>query len=112
MRGSDDKPADRGRKRPSARSSPLPSYNVVLLNDEEHSHDYVVEMLQAIFGYPQEVGVQLADLVDNDGRVVVFTAHQELAELKKQFIDDYGADPRIEECTTSMQAIVEPQESD
>jgi len=98
-----------GKKKRRAR---LPMYNVVLMNDEEHSHDYVVEMLHAIFAYPVETGFQLADEVDRRGRVVVFTGHREHAELKKEQIDEYGIDPRIEECEGSMTAVVEPADEE
>jgi ATP-dependent Clp protease adaptor protein ClpS len=98
------------RKKP--RRARLPLYNVVLMNDEEHSHEYVVEMLQSIFAYPPETGFQLADEVDRRGRVIVFTGHHELAELKKEQIDDFGSDPRIEECEGSMTAVIEPADGD
>ena len=103
-----------GEKRSSKkpRRARLPMYNVVLMNDEEHSHEYVVEMLQSIFAYPVETGFQLADEVDRRGRVVVYTAHREHAELKKEQIDEFGRDPRIEESEGSMEAIIEPAEED
>ncbi len=94
------------------RRARLPQYNVVLMNDELHSHEYVVEMLQSIFAYPVETGFQLADEVDRRGRVVVFTGHREFAELKKEQIDEFGVDPRIEECEGPMTAIVEPADED
>ncbi|CAN5396896.1 hypothetical protein BH10PLA1_BH10PLA1_20880 [soil metagenome] len=94
------------------RRARLPQYNVVLINDDDHSHEYVVEMLSSIFSYPVETGFQLADEVDRRGRVVVFTAHREHAELKKEQIDEFGVDPRIEECQGSMQAVVEPVDED
>jgi ATP-dependent Clp protease adaptor protein ClpS len=38
----------------------------------------------------------------------VLTTHKELAELKRDQILAYGADPRMEESKGSMRAIVEP----
>jgi len=107
-------PAGAAKQKPAKkkRRARLPQYNVVLMNDEDHTHDYVVEMLQSIFAYPVETGFQLADEVDRRGRVVVFTAHREHAELKKEQIDEFGVDPRIEECRGSMTAVVEPAEED
>jgi ATP-dependent Clp protease adaptor protein ClpS len=92
----------------SKRPTRLPQYHVVLLNDDEHSHEYVVEMLHSIFGYTVERGFKMADEVDKSGRAIVFTAHKEHAELKKEFIDAYGSDPRVQECTGSMTAVLEP----
>lgn len=101
-------------KSPVVRKQPskLPLFNVILLNDDDHTHEYVVEMLQSVFGYPVEMGFQLADEVDKSGRVIVFTAHKEHAELKKEFIDAFGVDPRVEDCTGSMSSVLEPAEGE
>ena len=37
-----------------------PPYNVILHNDDDHSFDYVIAMLQQLFGYPPEKGYQMA----------------------------------------------------
>jgi ATP-dependent Clp protease adaptor protein ClpS len=86
----------------------LPPYNVVLLNDDDHSYDYVIEMLAAVFSHPPEKGYQLAKEVDETGRVICLTTHKELAELKREQIIAYGIDPRIATCRGPMGAIVEP----
>ena len=70
-----------------------PPYNVVLLNDDDHSFDYVIAMMQQIFGYPREKGYQLAYKVHTDGRVIVLTTTMEHAELKRDQIHAFGPDP-------------------
>jgi ATP-dependent Clp protease adaptor protein ClpS len=97
---------------PSTRPKPkhLPPYNVVLLDDDEHSYDYVIEMLGVIFTYEPERAYQLAKEVDESGRVIVLTTHLERAELKRDQILAYGADARMAKSTGSMRAIVEPAE--
>ena len=87
-----------------------PPYNVVLLNDDDHSYDYVIEMLQKLFGHPPWKGMQLATEVDNTGRVIVDTTSRERAELKRDQIHAYGADPRLPRCKGSMSAEIEPAE--
>ena len=72
----------------------LPPYNVVLLDDDDHSYEYVITMLADLFAYPPEKGFQLAEEVDSTGRVIVMTTHKEKAELKRDQILGYGADPR------------------
>src|SRR5438309_3677215 len=67
----------------------VPPYNVVLLNDDDHSYAYVIVMLQELFGYPPEKGFQLAKEVDTTGRVIVFTGPLEVAELKRDQIHAY-----------------------
>jgi ATP-dependent Clp protease adaptor protein ClpS len=48
--------------------------------------------------------------VDESGRVIVVTCHKELAELRVEQIEGYGADPRMKESTSSMKATMEPAE--
>ena|ERR1700722_12541290 len=92
------------------KSKKLPPWNVILLNDDDHSYEYVIEMLQAIFAYPPERGFQLAKEVDTEGRVILLTTHKEKAELKRDQIHAYGTDTRVATCTGSMTAIIEPAE--
>jgi ATP-dependent Clp protease adaptor protein ClpS len=86
-----------------------PPYNVVLLNDDDHTFRYVVTMMQELFGYPQEKGWQIAEEVHNSGRCVVLTTTKEHAELKQDQIHAYGPDPwSSKDCAGSMTAIIEP----
>jgi ATP-dependent Clp protease adaptor protein ClpS len=87
-----------------------PPYNVILLNDDDHSYEYVIEMLQQLFAHPVEKGYQLAKVVDTQGRAIVCTTSLERAELKRDQIHAFGPDPRIERCAGSMQAEIEPAE--
>src|SRR5215510_6703340 len=85
-----------------------PPYNVVLLNDDDHSFDYVVAMLQQLFGHPREKGLQMAWEVHTQGRVIVDTTTMERAELKRDQIHAFGPDPLIPRCKGSMSATIEP----
>jgi ATP-dependent Clp protease adaptor protein ClpS len=85
-----------------------PPYNVILLNDDDHSFDYVILMLQKLFGYPTEKGYLMALEVHTSGRVIVMTTTMELAELKRDQIHAYGPDPGIPRCKGSMSAMIEP----
>ena len=87
-----------------------PPYNVVLLNDDDHTYEYVIEMLKVLFGHPVEKGFQLAKTVDTQGRAIVCTTSLERAELKRDQIHAYGPDPTIERCQGSMTAVIEPAE--
>jgi ATP-dependent Clp protease adaptor protein ClpS len=86
----------------------LPPYNVVLLDDDEHSYEYVIHMLKALFGHPPEKGYRMAVEVDTTGRVIVATTNLEQAELNRDQIQAFGPDPLIPRCKGSMSAIVEP----
>src|SRR5215212_6955425 len=99
--------------RSNAKNKPkaLPPYHVILYNDDDHSYEYVMEMLLVVFGHPFEMGMQMAKEVDETGRVIVLTTHKEKAELKRDQIHAYGADPRVACCAGSMSAAIEPAET-
>ena len=85
-----------------------PPYHVILHNDDDHSFEYVIFMLQKLFGHPPEKGYQLAWEVHTEGRVIVLTTSLELAELKRDQIHAFGPDPLIARCQGSMSASIEP----
>jgi ATP-dependent Clp protease adaptor protein ClpS len=86
----------------------LPPYNVILLDDNDHSYEYVIHMLKVLFGHPPEKGYRMAVEVDATGRVIVATTNLEQAELKRDQIQSFGPDPLIPRCKGSMSATVEP----
>ena len=86
----------------------LPPYNVVLLDDDDHSYEYVILMLRKVFGHPIQKGFEMAQEVDAKGRVIVATTNLEQAELKQDQIQAFGPDPLIPRCKGSMSADVEP----
>ena len=102
--------AAKPKSRPGHQPKQLPPYNVVLLDDDDHTYEYVIEMLKSVFGYPEEKGFRMAEEVDGTGRVIVLTTHKERAELKRDQIMGYGADPRMQRSKGSMTAIIEPAE--
>jgi ATP-dependent Clp protease adaptor protein ClpS len=87
-----------------------PPYHVILLNDNDHTYDYVIRMLGELFGYPPEKGYGMAKEVDTTGRVIVATTSRERAELKRDQIHAYGRDPDIPRCQGSMSSVIEPAE--
>lgn len=94
--------------KPAKKPKPVPRYHVVLLDDDDHSYEYVVEMLGKVFGHGPVKAFQMAEEVDTTGRVIVETTTLERAEFKRDQIHTYGADWRIERCKGSMSATIEP----
>ena len=88
----------------------LPPYNVVLINDDDHTFDYVIRMLKQLFGHPETKGFQMAEEVHKSGRVIVLTTTKEHAELKQDQIHAFGPDPLLPRCKGSMTAEIEPAE--
>src|SRR3954464_12859175 len=84
--------ATKTKPRRRRKSKPLPPFNVVLLNDDDHSYEYVIDMLRVLFGHSEQAGYKLAQEVDTGGRAIVYTTHKELAELKRDQIHSFGAD--------------------
>lgn len=85
-------------------------WNVVLLDDDHHTYEYVIDMMSRVFGHPAEKGFQIARTVDSDGRAVCLTTHREHAELKLDQITSCGRDARMPESAGPMTAILEPAE--
>ena len=85
-----------------------PRFHVVLLNDDEHTYDYVVEMLCALFCLSADAAFRRAVEVDTHGRTIVITCEKDQAEFGRDQIHAYGADPRMPVSKGSMSAMVEP----
>lgn len=85
-------------------------WNVVLLDDDEHTYEYVIRMLHTVFTMPIEKAFKVAETVDADGRAVLLTTHKEHAELKREQVHGFGRDVLIATCAGSMSAILEPAE--
>lgn len=85
-----------------------PRYHVILWDDPEHTHDYVIRMMQQLFGHPYLKGVQIAEEVDTSGRAICLTTTKEHAELKRDQIHAFGKDPQSKLSKGSMSASIEP----
>ena len=95
---------------PENQTKTQPPYHVVLWDDQDHTYDYVIEMLGRIFGHDTATAFRMAQEVDTVGRCNVFTGTLEQAEFKRDKIHGYGADPKIPRCKGSMSASIEPAE--
>ena len=94
--------------RVAQREALLPLYNVVLLDDNDHSYDYVIEMLQRLFIFTLEEAFRHAEEVDRCGRTVIITCERPQAEFARDQIHAFGADPRMPKSKGSMSAVLVP----
>ncbi|MDQ6759372.1 MAG: ATP-dependent Clp protease adaptor ClpS [Acidobacteriota bacterium] len=85
-----------------------PLYHVVLLDDDDHTYEYVIEMLMKLFATSEPAAWNHAVEVDSTGRTIVITCELPQAEFGRDQIRAYGADPRMPRSKTSMAAVVEP----
>lgn len=83
-------------------------YHVILLNDDDHTYEYVIEMLMDLFGFSEQKAYEHTVEVDSKGHTRLLTCPMEEAEGKRDQIHAYGADWRLERSMGSMAALVEP----
>jgi ATP-dependent Clp protease adaptor protein ClpS len=86
----------------------VPLYRVVLLDDNDHTYDYVIEMLQKIFVFSLDQAYRHAEEVDRTGRTVLITCELGEAEFSRDQVQGYGPDWRLPRSKGSMVAIIEP----
>ena len=94
--------------RQADREERVPLYNVVLLDDNDHTYEYVIEMLQKLFIFTTDQAFRHAEEVDRTGRTVLLTCELPQAEFARDQIHAYGADWRLPRSKGSMSAVVEP----
>jgi ATP-dependent Clp protease adaptor protein ClpS len=71
------------------RTRRVPPYNVILLNDDHHSMEFVVEVLCKSLGISVEKAFQFMLHAHTTGEAVVWTAPKEVAELKAEQIQTF-----------------------
>jgi ATP-dependent Clp protease adaptor protein ClpS len=85
-----------------------PRFNVILWDDDDHTYDYVIEMVQKLFGKSLLDAFGHAKEVDTTGRTILLTTSLEHAELKRDQIHAFGAEPRMVRSKGAMSATIEP----
>ena len=71
------------------RTRRIPPYNVILLNDDHHSMDFVVAVLCKVLGCAVERAFQFMMEAHNSGRAIIWTGTKEVAELKVEQIQTF-----------------------
>ncbi len=87
-----------------------PRYHVILWDDQDHTYDYVIRMMQTLFHMTLEKSIEIAEEVDTTGRAICLTTTREHAELKRDQIHAFGSDPKSVRGRSkgSMWASIEP----
>ncbi|MHC5536806.1 ATP-dependent Clp protease adaptor ClpS [Singulisphaera rosea] len=104
--------APKSETNPDTRTRRQPPYNVIILNDEEHSFPYVIEMLVKLFGHPLTTAQELTSRIDRTGRAIVYTTHREKAELKRDQVLAYGPDLSMSISKGPLGCYIEPAPTD
>lgn len=71
------------------RTRRIPPYHVILLNDDDHSMEFVVAVLMKVFGCPIERAFELMLEAHTSGRSVLWTGPKEVAELKAEQVQTF-----------------------
>ena len=64
------------------RTRTIPPYNLILLNDDHHSMEFVMAVLCKVLGIAAERAYQFMIEAHTSGRAIVWTGSMEVAELK------------------------------
>jgi len=89
-----------------------PPYNVVVLNDEEHTFEYVIDLLVKIFRHSLPTAEGLTWRIHSTGRAIVYTTHREKAELKRDQVLAWGPDPRMSISKGPLGCYIDPAPTD
>jgi ATP-dependent Clp protease adaptor protein ClpS len=60
----------------------LPPYHVILENDDDHTFEFVVSVLQKVFRVTEQQATVLTMEAHTKGRAIVWTGAKEVAELR------------------------------
>lgn len=67
----------------------LPPYHVILLNDDDHSMEFVIAVVMKVFGCPFERALELTMEAHTTGRAILWTGPKEVAELKAEQVQTF-----------------------
>lgn len=86
-----------------------PQYAVIVLNDDLHTFDYVIDALCKICGHSELQAFLLAQQVHLTGRAAVWAGAMEIAELKRDQIREFGPDKYARnQVTFPLGVVIEP----
>jgi ATP-dependent Clp protease adaptor protein ClpS len=68
-------------------------YNLIVLNDDHHTMDFVVAVIQKVTKCPFDAAVQMMLQVHRRGRAIVWTGCLEQAEFKHEQIQSISEGP-------------------
>ena len=87
-----ERPVAKARPQTVTKPKLLPPYGVILLNDDDHTMEYVVEALQKTFGYDLLKALRLVFEAHETGRALVWSGSKEVAEFKRDRLRGFGPD--------------------
>jgi ATP-dependent Clp protease adaptor protein ClpS len=96
------------KEREETRTRLLPPYHLILENDDYHSMEFVVDVLQKVLGFNQQRAALLMLEAHTRERAVVWTGSREVAELKLEQIHTFH-EVRADGCDLGpLSCVIEP----
>jgi ATP-dependent Clp protease adaptor protein ClpS len=83
-------------------------YHLIMLNDDDHTFDYVIEMLQKVMGFSEQTATAHTLEADATGSSILRTCGLTEAERKRDAIHAYGPDWRMPRSMGPVTALIEP----
>src|SRR5262245_46272659 len=77
------------KEREETRTRRQPPYNVILMNDDHHSMEFVIEVLRKVLSCTQERAYTLMHQAHSSGRAIIWTGAREVAELKVEQVRSF-----------------------
>jgi ATP-dependent Clp protease adaptor protein ClpS len=91
-----------------------PRWNVILLDDPDHTFAYVTELIVSIFKRNLDDARALTEEVHRMGKAIVITCSKERAELYREQVLNYGNDPFMKifqnKESGALGCVIEPAE--
>ena len=103
----ESQPSEKGEASTETAEKAQLNHKVVLFNDEDHTYDYVVEMLTHACKLARERAFRCAVEVDLTGKTIVFYGSLESCENVLGKITAYGPDHRLPHSMSSMNAEIQ-----
>jgi ATP-dependent Clp protease adaptor protein ClpS len=89
-RGSVEDPYDLPEEPSEVPAGEAATYDLVLLNDDTHSFEYVIALLHDLFGISWDTGYGMVETIDYRGERAVFTGTWQEVEEKRSEVLAYG----------------------
>jgi ATP-dependent Clp protease adaptor protein ClpS len=96
------------REQEAVKTRLLPPYHVIIVNDDFHSFEFVVNVLRKALGHSEERAYLLTYEAHSRGRAVVWTGAKEVAELKLEQIQSFHEIKANGQKLGPLEATIEP----
>ena len=88
----------------------LPLWNVILLNTDHHTFEWVVTLIMTIFNKNFDEAYAMTIQIHKEGQSIAATTHKEKAEMYVELVKGFGLDPNSKGPHEPLPCVMEPAE--